>query len=117
MLLISIKPYFPFIGNPHLPHPPKLTGTNTFQFLERAAEIIQLSDAAFQAYLLDAFIGKPEHPFRMGNSNLLQISDQRHAVLFFEQPGQIVLVDEEVAGHRFQGQLLFVMLVQEGFHT
>ena len=38
----------------------------------------------------------------MGDPHLLQVGDQRHAVLFFEQPSQIVLVNEEVAGHRFQ---------------
>ena len=78
MLLISIKPYFPFIGNPHLPHSPKLTGANAFQLLEHTAEVVQLSDAAFQTDLLDAFVGKQEHTFRMGDPHLLQVSDQRH---------------------------------------
>ena len=48
MLLISIKPYFPFIGNPHLPHPPKLAGTDAFQLLKHTTEVVQLSDAAFE---------------------------------------------------------------------
>ena len=105
-----------FLAYHPLPHPPKLTGADAFQLFEHTAEVVQLSDAAFQTDFLDAFVGKPQHSFRMGDPHLLQISDQCHAVLLLEQPGQIVLVDEEVAGHRFQGQLLFIMLVQEGLY-
>ena len=76
-----------FLAYLPLPHPPKLTRADTFQFLEHTAEVVQLSDAAFQTDFLDAFVRKPEHPFRMGDPHLLQISDQRHPVLFFEQPG------------------------------
>ena len=60
---------------PHLPNPPKLTGTDAFQFLEHTAEVVQLFDAAFQTDFLDAFVGKPQHPFRMGDPHLLQVSD------------------------------------------
>ena len=52
--------------------------TDTFQLLEHTAEVVQLSDAAFQTDLLDAFVGKQEHTFRMGDPHLLQVSDQRH---------------------------------------
>ena len=69
---------------------------------QHTAEVVQLSDAAFKTDFLDTFVRKPQHPFRMSDPHLLQVSDQRHAVLLFEQSGQIVLVDEEVAGHRFQ---------------
>ena len=61
-----------------LPHPPKLTGTDAFQLLKHAAEIIQLSDAAFQTDFLYTFVRKPVHPFRMGDPHLLQVSDQRN---------------------------------------
>ena len=114
-VFISFAPSI-FLTYLPLPHPPKLTGADAFQLFEHAAEIVQISDAAFQTDFFYTFVSKPQHPFRMGDPHLLQVSDQRHAVLFFEQPGQIVLVDEEVAGHGFQGQLLFVMLVQEGFY-
>lgn len=50
----------------------------------------------------------------MSDPHLLRISDQCHIVLHLEQPYQIVLIDEEVADHGFQRQLLAVMLVQEG---
>ena len=86
---------------PHLPRPPKLAGADAFQLFEHTTEIVQISDAAFQADLLDAFISKPQHPFRMGDPHLLQGSDHRYAVLLFEQPCQIVLADEEAAGHGF----------------
>ena len=61
MLLISIKPYFPFIGNTgfSLPHPPILAGAGAFQLLEHTAKVVQLSDAAFQINFLDAFVRKP----------------------------------------------------------
>ena len=52
--------------------------------------------------------------YRVWPQCFLQVSDQRHTVLLFEQPGQIVLIDEKVTGHGFQRQLLAVMLVQEG---
>ena len=65
---------------PHLPNPPKLTGTDAFQFLEHTAEVVQLFDAAFQTDFLDAFVGKPQHPFRMGDPHLLQVSDQRNTM-------------------------------------
>ena len=106
-LLSIILAYLP------LPHLPKLIGADAFQLFKHTAEIVQLSDAAFQTNFLDAFIAKPQHPLRMGDPHLLQVSNQNHAVLSFEQPDQTVLVDEEVAGHRFQRKLLFVMLVQE----
>ena len=67
-----------------LPHPPKLTGADAFQLFEHAAEVVQLSDAAFQTDFLDAFVGKPQHPLRMGDPHLLQVSNQRHSVLLFE---------------------------------
>ena len=85
MLLISIKPYFPFIGNPHLPHPPKLTGTDAFQLFEHTAEVVQFSDAALQTNFFYTFVGKPQHPLRMGDPHLLQVSDQRHPILLFER--------------------------------
>ena len=37
-----------FLAYLPLPPPPKLTGTEAFQLLEHAAEVVQLSDAAFQ---------------------------------------------------------------------
>ena len=83
-----------FLAYHPLPHPPKLTGADAFQLLEHAAKIVQLSDAAFQTDFFYTLVGKPQHPFRMGDPHLLQVGDQRHAVLFFEQSGQIVLVDE-----------------------
>ena len=67
-----------FLAYHPLPHPPKLTGADTFQLFEHTAEVVQLSDAAFQTDLLDAFVGKQEHTFRMGDPHLLQVSDQRH---------------------------------------
>ena len=70
-----------------LPHPPKLTGTDAFQFLEHTAEVVQLSDAAFQTDFFYTLVGKPQHPFRMGDPHLLQVSDQRHAVFLLEPPG------------------------------
>lgn len=114
--LFFITPLSIFLAYLPLPHPPKLTGTDAFQLLEHAAEVVQLSDAAFQTDFFYTFVGKPQHPFRMGDPHLLQVGDQRHSVLLFEQPSQIVLVNEEVAGHGFQRQLLFVMLVQEEFY-
>ena len=83
-----------FPGIIYLPHPPELTGTDAFQLLEHAAEVVQLSDTTFQTDLLDTLVRKPQHPFRMGDSYLLHVSDQRHPVLLFEQPSQIVLVNE-----------------------
>ena len=67
-----------FLAYLPLPHPPKLTGADTFQLLEHTAEVVQLSDSAFQADFLDAFVGKSEHPFRMGDPHLLQVGNQRH---------------------------------------
>ena len=64
-----------------LPHPPKLTGTDAFQLFEYAAEVVQLSDTALQTDFFYTFVGKSEHPFRMGDPHLLQVSDQRHPVL------------------------------------
>lgn len=61
-----------------MPHYFSIIGTNAFQLFEHAAEVVQLSDAAFQTNFLDAFVGKSEHPLRMGDPHLLQISDQRH---------------------------------------
>ena len=103
-----------FLAYHPVPHPPELTGTDAFQVFEHTTEIVQFSNAALQTDFLDAFVRKPEHPFRMGDPHLLQVSDQRHPVLLFEQPCQIVLIDEEVAGRGFQRELLAVMLVQEG---
>lgn len=71
MAPFSIKPYFPFIGNSSfLPHPPILTGADAFQLLEYTTEIVQFSDAAFQADFFDAFVRKPEHTFRMGDPKI-----------------------------------------------
>lgn len=71
MLLISIKPHFPDIGNnSFLPHPPKLSGADTFQLLEYTTEIVQFSDAAFEVDFFDAFVRKPEHTFRMGDPKI-----------------------------------------------
>lgn len=100
-VFISFTPSI-FLAYLPLPHPPKLTGTNAFQLLEHTAKVVQLSDSAFQTDFFYTFVGKPQHPFRMGDPHLLQVSDQSHAILLFEQSGQIVLVDEEVTVHRFQ---------------
>lgn len=99
--LFSITLLSIFLAYLPLPHPPKLTGTDAFQLFEHTAEIIQFSDAAFQTDFFYTFVGKPQHPFRRGDPHLLQVIDQRHSLLLFEQPDQIVLVDEEVASHRF----------------
>ena len=61
-----------------LPHPPKLAGADAFQLFEHTTEVVQISVTAFQTDLLNAFIGKPQHPFRMSDPHLLQVSDQRH---------------------------------------
>lgn len=74
-----------FLAYLPLPHPPKLTGADSFQLLEHAAKIVQLSDAAFQTDLLDAFVGKPQHPFRMGDPQ----SDQRHTKAVCKVPNII----------------------------
>ena len=115
-VFISFTPSIFLIYLP-LPHPPKLTGANAFQLFEHTAEIVQISDAAFQTDFLDAFVGKPQHSFRMGDPHLLQVSNQRHAILLFEQPCQLILVDKKITGHGFQRQFFIVMLVQKRLHT
>ena len=65
-----------FLAYLPLPHPPKLTGTDAFQLLEHAAEAVQLSDAAFQTDFFYTFVGKPQHPFRMGASGIENVCHQ-----------------------------------------
>lgn len=87
--LFFITPLSIFLAYLPLPHPPKLTGTDAFQLLEHAAEVVQLSDAAFQTDFFYTFVGKPQHPFRMGDPHLLQVGDQRHTKAVRKIPNRV----------------------------
>lgn len=78
-----------FLAYLPLPHPPKLTGTDAFQLLEHTTEVVQLSDAVFLADFLYTFIGKPQHPFRMGDPHMLQVSDLRHTKAVRKIPNRV----------------------------
>ena len=65
-----------FLAYLPLPHPPKLTGADSFQLFEHAAKVVQLSDAAFQTDFFYTFIGKPQHPLRMGASGIENVCHQ-----------------------------------------
>ena len=78
-----------FLAYLPLPHPPKLTGANAFQLFEHTAEIVQLSDAAFQTDFFYTFVGKPQHPLRMGDPHLLQVSNQRHTKAVCKIPNRV----------------------------
>lgn len=78
-----------FLAYLPLPHPPKLTGADAFQLLEHAAEVVQLSNAAFQTDFFYTFVRKPQHSFRMGDPHLLQVSDQRHTKAVRKIPNRV----------------------------
>ena len=72
-----------------LPHPPKLAGADSFQLFEHTAEIVQLYDAAFQTDFFYTFVGKPQHPLRMDDPHLLQVSNQRHTKAVRKIPNRV----------------------------
>ena len=78
-----------FLAYHPLPHPPKLTRADAFQLFEHTAEVVQLSDAAFQTNFFYTFVCKPQHPLRMGDPHLLQVGNQRHTKAVCKVPNII----------------------------
>ena len=74
------------------------TGADAFQLFEHTAEIVQLSDAAFQTDFFYTFVSKPQHPLRMGDPHLLQVSDQRHTKAVRKIPNRVTTQDSSWIG-------------------
>ena len=84
-----------------LPQITVFAGADPLHFLKNPAEVSRFPYPAGKSDLFDLLIRKTEHLFGVGNPHHLQIRYQSYPVLLLEQPGQVMLIDEEAIGYRF----------------